>query len=251
MTAWSIDPYVIGACVLTLAFYRLRYRRMSGLFVVAVAIVFLALASPIATLANGVLFSAHMLQHLLLVLIVPPLVLWSLPPATDPPSVRSASPWLWTWLAGVGAMWLWHLPSLCDLATQSLAVQRVQTVSLLGMGTAFWWPIYAPRPTQRLPAFGGIAYLFTACIACTLLGILVTFSPVQVCAIYARPAASLVREGLGLSSKADQELGGLMMWVPGCLVYAGTILGLLARYYREDDAPVDVMDAIDALEKGT
>jgi putative membrane protein len=83
--------------------------------------------------------------------------------------------------------------------------------------------------------------MFTACTACTLLGILVTFSPVQVCSVYAHPvdrlgALSLIRDGWGLTPKADQEIGGLMMWVPGCMIYLGSILSLYARYLRDEDS---------------
>jgi cytochrome c oxidase assembly factor CtaG len=117
----------------------------------------------------------------------------------------------------------------------------MQTISLMLMGGAFFWPILGPRASSRLTPFAGMLYMFTACTACTLLGILVTFSPVQVCSVYAHPvdrlgALSLIRDGWGLTPKADQEIGGLMMWVPGCMIYLGSILSLYARYMRDEDS---------------
>ena len=236
LTAWRIDWFAVLLCLgLGVLFERARERTgtRSWSFGLALAVTLLALASPIGVLAGGYLFSAHMLQHILLVLAVPPLLLMGLRPAR-----RLAVPPVLAWLCGVGAMWLWHAPTLCNAASQSIGVQRLQTLSLIAMGSAFWWPIVGSA-TQRLSPFGGIVYLFTACAACTVLGVLVTFSPVEVCSVYAHPvdrlgALPLLRDGWGLTPKADQELGGLLMWVPGCLVYAGSILAMYGRYVRGD-----------------
>jgi cytochrome c oxidase assembly factor CtaG len=138
-------------------------------------------------------------------------------------------------------MWLWHERMLCNAASQSAVVHRVQELSLLAMGLAFWWPILAPREESRLEPLPAALYLFTACVACTLLGILITFSPVQVCSVYAHPVdrlgvMTLLRDGWGLTAERDQQIGGLLMWVPACLVYAIGILGVLGRLFHEDDA---------------
>jgi putative membrane protein len=256
LSAWDTGAVVPFLCVLALAAYWAHFRRRRlgarpGFFVLAVAIFFLALASPIGTLARGYLFSAHMLQHLLLMLAVPPLVLLGLPREHD-----SARPREWSalgyggpWAAGVGAMWIWHARTLCNAAAVSTAVQWVQTGSLVVLGLAFWRPILAPRLSDRLPVFSAVLYLFAACVACTILGIVVTLSPVEVCSAYMHPVDSLgamplLRDGWGLSHQADQELGGLMMWVPACLVYAGAILATLGRYYGEEHrAPLTTGDA--------
>jgi putative membrane protein len=250
LTAWDGDPLVIALCVTALAAYGValrRYRgRRSGYLAAAAAIVafVLAVASPIGVLSRGYLFSAHMLQHLLLVLVVPPLALLSLsPPKASPVRGRSSGGAVVPqWALGVGAMWLWHAPTLCDAASRSLAVHHLQTLSLIGMGLAFWWPILAPRVERRLAPLAAMAYLFAACIACTVLGVLVTFSPVEVCSVYAHPvdrlgALSLLRGGWGLTPKVDQEIGGLLMWVPACIGYAIGILAMLGRYYAEESAP--------------
>jgi cytochrome c oxidase assembly factor CtaG len=247
LSAWDPGTVVPLACILALGAYGFRYRgRLDAravFFGLAVAIFFVALASPIGVLARGYSFSAHMLQHLLLMLVVPPLVLLGLPreraPRASPPRDRGAFGYLGPWVAGVGAMWFWHAPSLCNAAAVSPSVQAFQTASLLGMGYAFWRPILAPCVADRLPAFAAILYLFAACVACTILGIVVTLSPVEVCSAYTHPVDSLgvlplLRDGWGLSCRADQEIGGLMMWVPACFVYAAAILATIGRYYGEE-----------------
>jgi putative membrane protein len=143
------------------------------------------------------------------------------------------------WLAGVGAMWIWHARTLCNAAAVIPTVQSLQTASLIVMGVAFWRPILAPRVEDRLPGLPGVVYLFAACVGCTVLGVLVTFSPVEVCAAYSHPVDTLgvlplLRSGWGMSCEADQELGGLLMWVPPCLVYAVAILATLGRYYGDE-----------------
>jgi len=200
---------------------------------------FLALASPIAALARGTLFSAHMLQHMLLALVVPPLSLLALP-RTVGPTVVGAAPRRTSavvpWAMGVGAMWVWHAPALCNAAATSDAVRALQNVSLPVMGAAFWWPIVGPRLDRRLPDLVAVAYLFTACVACTILGISIALSPVAVCAAYGHGldplgALPLVRGRWGLTAGVDQQLGGLLMWVPGCTEYAIAILAVVARFY--------------------
>ena len=295
---WS--SFAIAAAILA-AFSIHRRADFSGAgrsfgFLSAALIVFLlTLDSPLEALADGYLFSAHMLQHLLLLLIVPALLLgaWgateaknaifrmhrddepvsSLSPQPSPRSflagrgrqivgrqlcllpllpgrrgLGSGGPLyprfieslfyhpLVTWLAGVGAMWFWHVPTLCDAATSNPGVRTVQTLSLLALGSLFWLPILGPNRERRLPALAGVLYLFTACVGCTLLGIIITFAPVSVCPVYLHPIDKLgllplIRTRWGITPALDQQIGGLLMWVPACLIYFCGILGLLARWY--------------------
>jgi putative membrane protein len=227
MQLWKVDPVALAVALVVLLVARRRWR-----LVPAVVAFLLALSSPIATLADGYLFSAHMLQHLLLVLAVPPLALLAL---GDQATRRV--PTIVAWGLGVGAMWLWHAPSLCDAAATSPLVHRVQEGSLLAMGTAFWWPVLA----RRIAPLAGVVYLFTACIACTILGVAVALSPVQVCPAYASPSDTLgilpaLRGDWGMTAERDQQLGGLLMWVPACIVYLIAILASLRRFYRAEPA---------------
>ncbi len=251
LSAWSMNPVVWGVGVVATAWYArkvgfdLRWRTAS--FLTGVMVFILALASPLDELANGYLFSAHMLQHLLLLLIVPPLILLGLPFLTEVKEETSFGakylffhPFI-AWLMGVGAMWLWHYPSLCNASTQDPWVHRLQYISLLIMGALFWLPIFGGNLRHRLSPLIGMAYLFTACMACTLLGVLITFSPITVCSVYAHPVdrlgiLSLIRDGWGFTPGKDQQLGGLLMWVPACMIYLSFILGLLLRWFRQPQA---------------
>jgi cytochrome c oxidase assembly factor CtaG len=238
-TAWRWNSILLIFCALVLAGYFLAFRRQGRpVYLVAALLLFLfALISPVSALADGYLFSAHMVQHILLVLIVPALLLLSLPRSFSLPRSLTVftHPFI-GWLAGVGAMWLWHAPVLCNAATTSRAVSAIQTTSLLLMGTVFWWQVLAPSDADRLSPAAGIAYLFTACTACSVLGIILTFAPVSICPVYQHPVDRLgmlgtIRGNWGLTSDKDQQIGGLLMWVPMCLIYLTAILAQLARWH--------------------
>jgi cytochrome c oxidase assembly factor CtaG len=107
---------------------------------------------------------------------------------------------------------------------------------------AFWWQLLSPWEAQRLHPLQGVLYLFAACIACTALGIILTFSPITVCSAYIHPVdrlgiASMIEETWGMTPARDQQVGGLIMWVPMCLVYLGAIFGQLARWYSVPAEP--------------
>src|SRR5215469_4590537 len=183
-TAWTWNSIVLSlvilSCVTYLLVFGLRGRPLY--FAAAIVVFLLALVSPLSTLAKGYVFSAHMVQHILLVLIIPALLLFSLPRSFSLGSTLSQLTYpLVGWAAGVGAMWLWHAPALCNAAATSRSVSAIQTSSLLLMGSLFWWQVLAPREDQRLSPPVAIVYLFTACTACSVLGIILTFSPVSIC----------------------------------------------------------------------
>ena len=204
----------------------------------ALSVFVLTLLSPLNALADGYLFSAHMLQHILLLLIVPALLMMSLPRwvSLGSRSRLLANPFV-GWIAGVSAMWLWHVRPLCSAATSSQLVNALQTCSLLLLGTIFWRQILAPREDERLSPPGAVLYLFSACVACSILGILITFAPVSVCPIYAQPRADnsgiakLIQVNWGFTAEKDQQIGGLLMWVPMCFVYLTAIIAQLARWF--------------------
>jgi cytochrome c oxidase assembly factor CtaG len=116
------------------------------------------------------------------------------------------------------------------------------------LGGIFWRQILAPRDEQRLSPPGAVLYLFSACVACSILGILITFSPVSVCPIYAQPSAdrlgilNLIQSNWGITPDKDQQIGGLLMWVPMCLVYLAAIIAQLARWFAHPVPGAPVME---------
>jgi len=239
ITAWTWNSIVLSLVILSSVGYWLAFgKRGRPLYFAAAIFVFLlALVSPLSALANGYVFSAHMAQHILLVLVVPALLLLSLPRSFSfsSPLSKLTHPFL-GWVAGVGAMWLWHEPALCNAAATSRTISAIQTMSLLIMGSLFWWQVIAPRDEQRLSPPAAIVYLFTACTACSVLGIILTFSPVSICSVYQHPVdrlgiLSTIRDDWGLTSDRDQQIGGLLMWVPMCAIYAAAILAQMARWH--------------------
>ena len=240
--AWVI--VLLATFIYTLAALRRPVTpRQVTCFVIAAVTFLLALASPLAVLASRYSFSAHMMQHLLLLLIVPLCAILAWPSsaavaaddAAHPPPLGTAA---FGWLAGVGAMWFWHVPALCTAAMQSSAVFAIQTCSLVAAGAAFWWPVFRPQLQRRLQPHVAAAYLFSGCVGCSLLGIYITFSPVSVCPLYAGGGGGsielmrLVHEQWGLTHRLDRQVGGLLMWVPACMVYLGAILATLSSWYR-------------------
>lgn len=238
-TAWTWNSIGLSLVILSCVAYWLAFGRQGRplYFAGAIVVFLLAMVSPLSALADGYVFSAHMVQHILLVLIVPALLLLSLPRSFSlgPPLTYFNHP-LIGWIAGVGAMWLWHAPALCNAAATSRIVLAIQTTSLLIMGSVFWWQVLAPREAQRLSPPAGIVYLFTACTACSVLGIILTFAPVSICPVYQQPVdrlgiLSIIRGDWGLTSDRDQQIGGLLMWVPMCAIYAAAILAQMARWH--------------------
>lgn len=259
---WNWNPLVLLSLAAAAGLYAWQIGRAGrpAYFAAALLLVAIALLSPLNLLATGVLFSAHMAQHIVLLLLVPALVLLSLPSTAGscvaalhqtsgpralfatscallrPPKRFGAAA---GWLLGVGSMWFWHVPQLCDAAAADAPVHALQTLSLLGMGAVFWWPIISPRHADRLPPGQGIIYLFTACLACTALGILLTLTTVEVCPIFRAPStapAMWTNLRQELTAHRDQQIGGLLMWLPMCLVYVAAIVLELARWLG-DSAP--------------
>ena len=235
---WNLAALVSSCVALAAYLWGFGMNRRIAYLLAGLGVFVFTLSSPLNALAAGYLFSAHMLQHILLLLIVPALLLMSLPRfvSLGPRSLLISDPFI-GWISGVGAMWLWHARPLCNAAVSSQLVNTAQVCSLLLLGTIFWRQILAPREDEWMSPPGAVLYLFSACVACSILGILITFSPVSVCSIYAHPSAdrfgvlNLVQSNWGITPDKDQQIGGLLMWVPMCLVYLAAIIAQLARWF--------------------
>lgn len=254
LTEWSFDPSVYAGCGLLIAGYWWRVRRATAWqrcsWVLGVLTMFAALESALDPLSDTYLFSAHMAQHLLLILIVPPLLLWGIPEAEargwmQHRKVRGAERVLGrplvAWFAGMGVMTLWHVPVLYDYAVAHEMVHIFEHLSFLVTATMFWWPVMSPLPERRLGPVASMFYLFAAVAENSALGIIITFMPVGYYKAYLHPSdplgiLSMIRNQWQLSTAADQHLGGLLMWIPGCTVYFVGILLVFIAWCDATDA---------------
>ena len=251
--AWDWEPSVMAGSALLEAGYltavRFRFDRATLSFTAGVAVMFLALVSPLDALADDYLFSAHMLQHILLDLVAPPLFVLGCSEGLArrilrwPPAGRAerllGRPAL-AWGLGIGTLWLWHWPGLYDAALGSENVHVFQHLTLLVTGTIFWWPAFTPVAERRMRPLIAVTYLALGSLANALLGIIFTISSTPFYWRYDHPrdelgALSLIRGQWGLSQLADQQLGGAFMWTIGGVVYLWAIIVLVGRWYREEE----------------
>ena len=146
-------------------------------------------------------------------------------------------------------MWLWHWPPLYNAALSHEGIHIAEHLMFLVTATIFWWPVLSPLEGSRLSPLGAVVYLFGACTAHTVLAILITFAPVGIYPAYLQPADSLgilplLRNDWGITPRMDQQLGGLLMWVPVCLIYLGFLLATIIRWYSGPMAEASPIPAL-------
>lgn len=209
--------------------------RQVAYFAAGVATIAAALLSPLDELGDR-FFAAHMIQHELLMLVAAPLMVLSRPLgawtwAFAPRARRrignavKARTWsaVWSliteplgaWVLHAVALWAWHVPSLFDAAVENEAIHALQHASFLGTALLFWWAVIGSH--SRTASGTALASLFTTMLHTSALGALLTLA---VNPWYARYAL------------ADQQLGGLIMWVPGATAYVIAALVIVARLLR-------------------
>ena len=253
---WSSDPVVLVPLLLAVWLYArgakalwsragigrgiLRLHAMS--FALGALAIAAALASPLDVL-SGTLLSAHMAQHGLLVVVAPPLLVfgnpgvalvWALPPSWRE---RIATSKRWRFWAALGrafsrplpaaamqglALWAWHVPAAFDAAAANYPVHLLEHACFLGTALLFWRAILAAGSPHR--TVSALAAVFATLIHSGLLGALITLAPVVLYTHYSEP----VRRW-GLIAIEDQQLAGLLMWVPMGVVYIGACLMLASR----------------------
>lgn len=216
-----------------------------------------ALVSPLHPLGSA-LFSAHMTQHEILMLVAAPLLvlgrpviafLWSIPIAWSAKLARwsNTKPWRSTWgliTNGLVAwfihalvLWMWHIPFLFDATEDHEWVHASQHASFLLSAMLFWWAIM--HKGQRPMGYGlAVLYLFTTALHSSLLGVLLTFARHIWYPIY-----SQTTQPWGLTPLQDQQLGGLVMWIPAGVVYIIAALALFAGWLRESQRRVERFEA--------
>ena len=200
-----------------------------------------ALVSPLDGLGDDYLFSAHMLQHVLLGDVAPLLILLSLSRVIMRPATRRlttierrlgalASPaaCIVLWLT---LMYVWHIPALYDAATEHPLIHLVEHASFFTAGVALWWPLVEPVPMRRsLTGLQPVAYIATAKAGLAALGIFLTWSTT---AIY--PYYEHTPRIWGLSPIEDQNVAGVIMMVEQSVTLALVLVALFVRMLQRSE----------------
>lgn len=258
-TAWEFDPGVVLPLFVSAVLYLAGSRRQFGLsrlqkfcFWTGWWSLVMALVSPIHPMGEA-LFSAHMVQHEILMLVSAPLLvlsrplvafLWGLPISwrrglgkwSKRKHVQAV--WMWitdpftAWWIHAAAIWAWHAPYLFQLTLTSQLAHTAQHLSFFLSALLFWWALFYARGRKSHGA--GVLYVFTTAVHTSVLGALLTFGP-----HVWYPRYSTTTQAWGLAPLEDQQLGGLIMWVPASLVYLVAGLALFAAWLKESDATLE------------
>ena len=266
LSSWSFDPAInlgiVAVVILYLRGWRILRRtspaRFPGwralAFLAGLGTVWLAIASPLDAF-SGLLLSAHMVQHLLLMSVAPPLILLGAPflpllrglprkfardgvgPFLTWPALRLVGTTLThplnCWLIMALTLFVWHMPAAFDLALRSPAWHKFEHACFLGAWLLFWWPVVRPFPSRpQWPLWSVPFYLLAADLLNTTLSAILTFSDHVLYPTYlAAPRL------FGTTVLGDQSCAGLIMWVPGSLVYL-VPAALIAIKYLSSSNPL-------------
>ncbi len=260
--AWSIESWVPAILVAATLWYGFGLRRMERenapvvsasamvAFAGGIALLFTAFVSPVDALA-GELFSAHMLQHLLLMLAAPPLLVCSRPAIVFlwafAPRQRQRIGRFWTraglarayhvlmhpavvWTAFTGSFMFWHIPAMYQWALSDPAVHMFEHVCFFLSSLAFWTLVIEPAGRRRLGYGPTLIFVATTAALSGLPGALMIFAP--------RPLYPAHAEGVaqwGLTLIDDQQLAGLLMWIPAGFIYMAAIGWLFVKWLNESE----------------
>ncbi len=209
----------------------------------------LALASPLDALADT-LFSAHMLQHVLLIAVAAPLVVLGVPAVPllwgFSRDVRVAIGRNWTrsrlgavihplltpvpaWLLHTVALWVWHLPGPYAAALSNEWIHAAEHTCFFVTALMVWWVAFSPAAEHRGETLGPLAVLLGTFIQSGALGALLTFASTPW--YYGQSVGAGVWH---LTALEDQQLAGLIMWIPASFIYIGAILAVMLRWFRDE-----------------
>jgi putative membrane protein len=243
-TAWRFDPGVLAPLAASAILYLRGHgatRAQIASFWAGWISLALALVSPLHPVGE-VLFSAHMAQHEVLMLVAAPLLvlsrplvpmLWGLPlrwrRAVGPICRwRGLTP-LSAWGVHAIALWAWHVPRLFQATLTSEWVHTAQHLSFFLSAVLFWWSLF--HSNGHFGYGTAVLYVFTTSVHTSILGALLTFAPSVWYPAYAATTAAW-----GLTPVQDQQIGGLIMWIPAGVVYLGIGLYLFAHWLRESES---------------
>lgn len=258
---WVIHPEVLtGLSVLAVAYllasgWRRRCEPAARAeqwrvvaFLGGLGFIFLALNGPLHDLSDSQLFSAHMVQHLVLTLIAPPLLLagtpgWMLRPLLRIPGVPALGATMTRPLFACSmfnaVFAAWHLPVLYEWALRSHNVHILAHLLFMVTAMLLWWPVLSPvSDWPRLPPPAQLLYLLLSGIPMALVAALITLSDDVLYRFYKDAPLQW-----GLSPLADQRLGGVIMWVPGTLVFLVAMTIVYFRWVGCDEERGDIPEA--------
>jgi putative membrane protein len=205
-----------------------------GCFAAGMGIMFVALQGPLHELSDYFLFSAHMVQHLLIMLVVPPFLLlgtpdWMIRPVLRLPGIRPVANLLTKPVAAFllvnFVFGVWHFAGPYDLMMREHTVHKGMHLMIMAVGMLLWWPVMSPLPEMpRLPGPVQILYLFVLGLPMMAVAVVIAFADQHFYTWYAQAPRIFP-----LSPLEDQRLGALIMWVPGALVMW---LGITFVYFR-------------------
>jgi putative membrane protein len=262
MPGWTWPSYIIIPLLITGLLYavgvlrmrqRSKQKAMQGWPVLCFAAgwlsLLIALDSPIHELSEQ-LFSVHMAQHEILMIISAPLLvisrplvplLWALPESwrdriagiTKSKVFKVtwsavSAPFI-AWLLHALALWIWHAPVLFDATLSNTFMHAAQHISFLGTALLFWWALFNGHG-GRLSYGRAVVYVFTTAVHTSILGALLTFAPSVWYTPYVNTAPAW-----HLTPLDDQQLGGLIMWIPGGTVLVIAGLFLFVKWMQESD----------------
>ena len=267
---WAWDPTILIGLALWTAGYILFIHRDAHLkgrdhpvnrlrqiaFHLGTLVAFFALVSPLDHLADNFLLSAHMVQHLLLILVAPPLWLLGLPQTLFDSIdfnhlIRSSIRWVTkppvAYLIFNGTFLIWHIPTLYDAALMHPLVHVAEHLCFIAAAIIGWWPVLgflpklAPRPIYPYQ----MLYCFALMIPSVALAVVLTFSRNPIYTFYLRAPAVVGSIALpafangphlwGLSVLDDQQLAGVIMWIPGNLVYFIAFMTVFINWFRASE----------------
>ena len=228
---WNFDPVLLSvvlAAAVLFWFGRPLRSRASASFAAGMGVLAIIFISPLCALTVA-LFSARVVHHVLLVAVAAPLLAWALTrqSRTGLANLTSALPRLLTPLLVLHTLifWLWHAPDAYLLALTSTPVYWLMQTTLLGSAILFWGAVLLASPGRAIVA------LVAVTIQMGLRGALLVFSGQP---LYVPHFATT--QAFGLSALEDQQLSGLIMWVPASLPYLLVAVWRLAAWLRQSEA---------------
>ena len=238
---WDLHLSVVAGLVLLGGLYvflgglRAERRRVAA-FGAALLVIFIALNGPLHNLSDAYLFSAHMAQHLLLTLLFPPLLLYGTPawvvrPLLAPHGVAAAARVVTRPVLAAATFTapivLWHVPVFYEAALRDHNLHILQHLVFLATAVLMWWPILSPVPElPRIAYPGQMLYLFLLGLPMSITGALITLSDAVLYPFYAEAP----RVWKDVDALADQQIGGLLMWVVGGLALWGAMTVVWFRW---------------------